>query len=166
MTVPPPMVLMLRPSPEHDGAGRERLLAQVRNVLRRTLVRLHLVGGARDDQAAAGSGNAATVLSFPLRGEALLVRLADALRGQLPRDGRCEDPFMLTLSRGMRPRLSIDRAAYVEFHAEHATFHLTVDAAPDSRVTLETTDFDTLERFAVRYVADGCRECEPFEVAS
>jgi hypothetical protein len=160
------MDLSLRSLCKHDIAGRDGRLAHLRGVLRRALKRF----GFRDPSPAQGAALApvgeAAVLHFPIRGEALLARLAELLRDRLPSGAERGDPFLLTLSRGQRPRLSIDRAAYVEFHAEHASFHLIVDAGPDSRVTLETTDFDTLVKFVVQYLADGCRDREQFEAAS
>jgi hypothetical protein len=133
-------------------------------MLRRALARLTVDAPLQSEIGR--EANEAAILYFPLRGEALLARLADRLRDKLASDASGRDPFLLTLSRGQRPCLSIDRSAYVEFHAERASFHIVIDAAPDSRVTLETTDFDTVLKFGVRYLAEGCRDHEPCEVAS
>lgn len=160
------MGLTLQSFGEHAAAGHWGLLAQMRSVLRRALARLGLLATPAQPSAMGAETGEAAVLQFPIRGEALLARLADLLRDRLPSGDIGRDPFVLTLSRGPRPRLSIDRAAYVEFHAESASFHLIVDAAPDSRVTLETTDFDTVEKFVVQYLADRCRDRGQFEAAS
>jgi hypothetical protein len=155
--------------PGCDADNHEGVLVHMRSLLRRTLTRLRLAYSQVESPIApAGDrGTRAVVLAFPIRGEALLVRLAEGLRERLP-SGALEpaDPFLLTLSRGPRSRLSIDRDAYVEFHAERAAFHLIIDAAPDARVTLETTDFDTLVKFVMQYVAEERRDLGMFEAAS
>ncbi|MBV9563130.1 MAG: hypothetical protein JOY90_22195 [Bradyrhizobium sp.] len=113
--------------------------------------------GADGDRSkrASDDGREGVVLAFPVRGEALLARLAELLRDRLAAGGPVDgDPFVLTLSRRPRMLLSIDRAAYVEFHADSETFHLIMDVTPNARVTLETGDFDTLVRFVLRYVAE------------
>jgi hypothetical protein len=152
--------------PEHDNARRDGMRVHLRDMLKRVLVRLGLPDTSSHREATVAPVEEAAVLQFPIRGEALLARLADLLRDRLPCGEASPDPFLLTLSRGPRPRLSIDRAAYVEFHAEWASFHLIIDAAPDARVTLETTDFDTVEKFVAQYLADRCRDRGQFEAAS
>jgi hypothetical protein len=145
------------------------VVPRLRGLLWRALTRLcPALPSASEGQAASASdqGRQAVLLSFPIRGEALLVRLAEALRDRVHFGMSGDDPFILTISRSPRLRLSIDRAAYVEFRAESASFHLTIDAAPESRVTLETTDFDTLVKFAVQYVAEEHRDLRNLEVAS
>ena len=160
------MDLTLRSFSKHDTTGRDGMLVHLRGMMRRALARFGVVDAPSHEDVTVAPPEEAAVLQFPLRGEALLARLADLLSDRLPGGAANCDPFLLTLSRGPRPRLSIDRAAYVEFHAERASFHLIIDAAPDSRVTLETTDFDTLAKFVVQYLAEGCRDRESFEVAS
>jgi len=135
-------------------------------VLQRMLVRLGLVKErpvARVDVLDEQNG---VLLPFPIRGEALLVRLADVLRDSLMCNAPGTGPFSLTLSRVPRSRLSIDGAAYVEFRSETATFQLTVETEPDSRMTLETGDFDTLVKFVVQYIAEKRRDPCQLEVAS
>jgi hypothetical protein len=151
--------------PEPDNAPRDGMRVHLRAILRRVLARLGLPDTSSHQEATVAPVEEAAVLKFPIRGEALLARLADLLRDRLPCGEASPDPFLLTLSRGPRPRLSIDRAAYVEFHAEWASFHLIIDAAPDSRVTLETTDFDTVEKFVAQYLVDRCRDRGQFEAA-
>ena len=153
-----------------SAAAGNGMVPRLRGLLQGALRRLRPTPppSPSEGQAASASdqGRQAVLLSFPIRGEALLVRLAEALRDRLRSGMSGDDPFILTISRSPRLRLSIDRAAYVEFRAESASFHLTIDAAPESRVTLETTDFDTLVKFAVQYVAEDHRDLRTFEVAS
>ena len=150
-----------------ESTGHGGVLVQMCAALRRTLTRLRLVDTAFDDRAASASADGrGVVLPFPIRGEALLVKLADLLREKmsgLPADA---DPFALTFSRYPRPLLSIDQSAYVEFHAEREAFHLIIDVTPDARVTLETGNFDTLVRFVLRYVAERGLDGSAVEVAS
>ncbi|MBR0960669.1 hypothetical protein JQ566_25365 [Bradyrhizobium japonicum] len=92
------------------------------------------------------------VLHFPIRGEALLVKLADLLRKQVASGAPERDPLLLTMSRCPGSRLSIDRIAYVDFLADRSTYHVVIEAAADARITLDTTDFDTVVNFVVQYV--------------
>ena len=108
------------------------------------------------------------ILQFPLHGEALLVRLADTLRSRIainPTGGAAErDRLLLTMSRCPGSRLSIDACANVEFDAGLSVYRMTIEAAPDTTVTLDTSDFDTLVNFVVQYIAE--RLPAPLEVAS
>jgi hypothetical protein len=148
----------------------EGMLVQMRSALLRTLARLHLVDPPCPGPAATDGCGAepeqAVLLPFPIRGEALLVKLADLLRDRLIGGGSESDPFLLTMSRSPRSRLSIDRAAHVEFDAERATFCLRIEATAESTVTLETTDFDTVVQFVVQYIAERPSDPRKFEVAS
>ena len=149
------------------AAAGNGVVPRLRGLLQGALRRLRPTPPSDGQTASADDrGRDAVLLPFPIRGEALLVRLAEALRDRSRFGMSGDDPFILTISRSPRLRLSIDRAAYVEFRAESASFHLTIDAAPESRVTLETTDFDTLVKFAVQYVAVDHRDLRTFEVAS
>ncbi|MBB4256524.1 MULTISPECIES: hypothetical protein [unclassified Bradyrhizobium] len=111
----------------------------------------------------AGVGRSApdtgTVLHFPIRGEALLVKLADLLRTQVASRAPERDPLLLAMSRCPGSRLSIDRVAYVDFLPDQATYHVVIEAAPDATITLDTTDFDTVVNFVVQYVTG--RNSEP-----
>jgi hypothetical protein len=112
------------------------------------------------------AGQSGIVLQFPVRGEALLVRLADLLRSRIA-DRRLErDPLLLRISRCPGSRLSIDRTAYVEYLADRCVYCVAVEAQPDTRVTVETTDFDTVVKFVVQYVAARLSEKVLLEVAS
>ena len=112
--------------------------------------------GARETEprgACSGTSETSVVLRFPIHGEALLVKLADLLRKQVASGGLERDPLLLMMSRCPWSRLSIDRMAYVDFLADRSAYHLVVEAAPDAKVTLDTTDFDTVVKFVVQYVA-------------
>lgn len=151
----------------HEGSAQGGRLVQMCAALRRTLTRLRRVEAGLEHRAAAVSaGGTGVVLPFPLRGEALLVRLADLLRERLAGLPSDADPFVLAMSRRPRALLSIDRSAYVEFHADREAFHLIIDVTPDARVTLETGNFDTLVRFVLRYVAERGHDAGAVEVAS
>ena len=116
----------------------------------------------RQDHAA----ESGILLQFPVRGEALLVRLADLLRSRIA-DRRLErDPLLLRISRCPGSRLSIDRSAYVEFLADRCMYCVAIEAQPDTRVTVETTDFDTVVNFVVQYVAERLSEKVFLEAAS
>jgi hypothetical protein len=106
------------------------------------------------------------LLQFPVRGEALLVRLADLLRSRIADRGLERDPLLLRISRCPESRLSIDRSAYVEFLADRCVYCVAIEAQPDTRVTVETTDFDTVVKFVVQYVAERLSEKVLMEVAS
>ena len=139
----------------HDG-----VLVQMRDALLRTLTRWRPALAASELPAVRlGDRGDAAVLPFPIRGEALLVNLASTLRERALRERGVDDvavgdPFLMAMSRGPRPRLSLDRDAYVEFCAEDASYHLKIDAAPASRLTLETTEFTTLVKFVLQYLAE------------
>jgi len=106
------------------------------------------------------------LLQFPVRGEALLVRLADLLRTRIEVRGSDADPLILLISRCPGSRLSIDRSAYVEFLADRCVYCVAIEAQPDTRVTMETTDFDTVVNFVVQYVSSRLSEKVLLEAAS
>jgi len=118
------------------------------------------------DSARAGTRATAEVLHFPIHGEALLVRLADLLRKRVVSRGLERDPLLLMISRCPAPRLSIDRTAYIDFLADRSTYHFVIEAAPDAKVTLDTTDFDTVVKFVVPYVTDRISGSVALEAAS
>lgn len=137
----------------------ESVFAQMRDALLRTFARFRPAPVISDAVEIVpreeGGREEGAVLRFPIRGEALLANLANTLRERFLRSTeQGDDPFLLMLSRTPRPRLSIDRDAYVEFHTEDDTFHLKIDAAPASRMTLETTEFTTLVKFVLQYLAE------------
>lgn len=108
----------------------------------------------------------ARLLPFPIRGEALLVQLADHLRVRVGRRHWVHDPFLPALSRDPHSRLTIDRDTYVEFDPRCATYRVVLDAAPEMRLTIETLDFETVVDFVAQYVADRLSDAAPLEVAS
>lgn len=92
------------------------------------------------------------VLPFPVHGEALLVKLADVLRRHVAGRQPADNPLRLTISRSSWARLSIDAQAYVDYLSEAGTFHAAIEAGPDTKVILKTTDFDALASFVTQYV--------------
>jgi hypothetical protein len=106
------------------------------------------------------------VLRFPIHGEALLVRLADLLRSRLADRSPEHDPLLFTMSRGLQSRLSIDRMAYVEFFSDRAEFRVAIEASPQTKVILETADFDAVVDFVGQYISARLAELPALEVAS
>lgn len=106
------------------------------------------------------------LLQFPVRGEALLVRLADLLRSRIADRKLACDPLFLRISRCPGYRLSIDGSGYVEYLADRGTYCVAIEPQPDTRVTMETTDFDTVVKFVVQYVAARLSEQVLLEAAS
>jgi hypothetical protein len=116
-------------------------------------------GEASDvDRAAAQlqqTGSPATggvIVPFPVHGEALLVKLAEALRNRTADRNSEQDPLLLQMSRRPRLRLLIDRKAYIEFHQDCCAYRAVIEASKESRVILETVDFDALVEFVLPYV--------------
>ncbi|WP_244484958.1 hypothetical protein [Bradyrhizobium tropiciagri] len=105
------------------------------------------------------------VVAFPLHGEALLVKLADALRRYVAGREPAGDPLWLTISRCPWARLSIDASAYVDYLSEIETFHAAIEAGPDTKVILKTTDFGALASFVTQYVNDRLRDRASVEAA-
>jgi hypothetical protein len=92
------------------------------------------------------------VVPFPLNGEALLIRLAEVLRRHVADLEPGHNPLSLTISRCPQARLSIDDTAYVDFLSDISTYCAAIEAAPDTKVILNTTDFDALASFVMQYV--------------
>jgi hypothetical protein len=106
------------------------------------------------------------VLAFPIRGEALLVKLADVLRGRISSfDTACHDllPF---LSHEPDLRLWIGDDAHVEFDAKLSEYHLTIEAPSGTRIIIQTADFDALVTFVLQYVSERLTDAALLEVAS
>ena len=74
--------------------------------------------------------------------------------------------MLLRISRCPGSRLSIDRAAYVEYLPDRCMYCVAIEAQPDTKVTLETTDFDTVVQFVAQYVAERLSEPATLDVAS
>jgi hypothetical protein len=103
-----------------------------------------------EDQSAPLRGG--VVLPFPIHGEALLVKLADVLRARIA--DRCSesDPLLLVMSRHPRSRLSIDRRAYIEFYQNRSEYRAVIEVSHETKVILETADFDALVDFVLQYL--------------
>lgn len=108
----------------------------------------------------------ARVLPFPIRGEALLVGLADRLRQLVAGKVRSQDLLILSLSRTPHSRLTIDRDAYVEFNPAVSIYRAVLAAGGGTTITVDTSDFDTVVRFVVLYVTDRVSDAAPMEAAS
>lgn len=106
------------------------------------------------------------VLAFPLRGEALLVRLAELLRRRVAElVPQCER-LSLTLSHHPALRLSIDESACIEFDAPSAEFNLVIEAPSGTRMIIQTTDFDAVVKFVLQYVVEKLSDDAVLEAAS
>jgi hypothetical protein len=112
------------------------------------------------------SSQTAKLLPFPIRGEALLVKLAELLRARIASRSLEQDPFWLEISRCSHPRMSIDRSAYVEFQTGRATYHVVVETMPDTTIRVETSDFDTVVKFVLQYIDERIADALALEVAS
>jgi hypothetical protein len=106
------------------------------------------------------------ILPFPIHGEALLVKLAEVLRNRIADRGPVSDPLLLTMSRCPRSRLSIDRAAHVEFHQDRSEYRAVIEASRETKIILETADFDTLVDVVVLYVVERLAEPAALDAAS
>jgi hypothetical protein len=108
----------------------------------------------------------AVLLAFPIRGEALLVKLAELLRVRVAGRSLEHDLLLLDISRQSHSRLSIDRTVHVEFHAGCATYVVVVETVPDTTIRVETTDFDTVVKFVLQYIDERIADALALEVAS
>jgi hypothetical protein len=70
------------------------------------------------------------------------------------------------LTRRPYPRLTVDRAAYVEFHSARAIYHIVVETVQDTKITVETSDFDTVVTFLLQYIDGRVAEAMVLEAAS
>jgi hypothetical protein len=106
------------------------------------------------------------VLAFPIRGEALLVKLADVLRSRiLSFDAACHG-LLPVLSNEPDLRLWIGDDAHVEFDAKRSEYHLTIQAPSGTRMIIQTADFDALVSFVLQYVSERLTDAALLEVAS
>jgi hypothetical protein len=108
----------------------------------------------------------AVLLPFPIRGEALLVRLAELLRGRVGNDGPRHDPFLFALSRRPQSRLTLDGQSYVEFVTSRSEFRFAIEVVPNTSISITTNDFDALVEFVVQYVGARLAEAPALEAAS
>lgn len=155
----------MRKRPPHQPPGSHRpeagVLVQMREIILRR--RMQMVSARSEQETAppAACDESAAVLPFPVRSEALLASLVPTLRGLYALDEDESDPFLMTMSHGPWPRLSIDRDAYVEIRHQPEAFLLKIAAAPDSKITFETPDFTTLVKFVLQYMAERHGEPRP-----
>jgi hypothetical protein len=120
----------------------------------------------RADEAT-GKALVAQVLPFPIRGEALLVRLADLLRKRFGGGEYGGNLLLFEITRTPRSRLIIDRSAYVEILDEFGPiFVVAIAAAPDTTVSVETADLDVVVGLIMHYVGDKLGDPVRFEVVS
>jgi hypothetical protein len=117
------------------------------------------------DSASGGRGSA-VLLPFPIQGAALLVKLADQLRSKIESEAASRDAFDLAISRRPHVRLMIDGAAYVEYQADRAMYHVVIELVHDTRIKVETGDFDTVVKFVAQYVTDRMSDAVTMETAS
>ena len=106
------------------------------------------------------------VLPFPIHGEALLVKLAEELRSRVAGRGAEWDPLLLQMTHCPRSRLSIDRTTYIEFNPDRVEYRAVIEASGETRVILETVDFDALVQFVQLYVVARPAETATLEAAS
>ncbi len=111
-------------------------------------------------------GTSAQLLAFPIRGEALLVRMAECLRQRVGNRTWARDPLVLVMSRRPHSRLTLDRDAFVEFDSASGVYRAVLQAEPQTRITIETSDFDTVVSFVAPYVADRLSDAIALEAAS
>jgi hypothetical protein len=109
---------------------------------------------------------AGVVLPFPLRGEALLVRLTELLRRRVAELVPQYERLSLTLSHHPALRLSIDESAFIEFDARSAEFNLVIEAPSGTRMIIQTTDFDAVVKFVLQYVVEKLSDDAVLEAAS
>jgi hypothetical protein len=106
------------------------------------------------------------ILPFPIHGEALLVKLAEVLRSRVADGGQEWDPLLLQMSRCPRSRLSIDRRAYIEFHQDRSEYRAVIEASHETKVILETADFDALVDFVQQYLMGRLAKPASLEVVT
>jgi hypothetical protein len=119
--------------------------------------------------SAASGGSApepGIVLSFPLRGEALLVRLAELLRRRVAELVPQWERLALTLSHHPALRLTLDQSAFIEFDAPSGEFNLVIEAPSGTRMIIQTTDFDAVVKFVLQYVVEKLSDDAVLEAAS
>ncbi|WP_245286396.1 hypothetical protein [Bradyrhizobium sp. ARR65] len=160
--------------PLHSRAPRRTLWSRLREIV--LAFGTTCVGRRNEYAASAAFGHSAqsdtpercgtAVLPFPIRGEAVLVRLAHTLRSRFGDADQDGDPLLLTIARGAQCRLTIDQAAYVEFCREWPGFHVAIEAAPSTTVSLKTADFDIVVGFVLHYLGEKLGTPAMLEAAS
>jgi hypothetical protein len=105
----------------------------------------------RAPAASVVAGSGGIVISFPDTARLRLERFARELRQGFDRCGG-GNLFVLNVTAGPRPRLWIDQTAFVECDIEAGAYQAVVDHGHDTRVTLDTSDFTSIERFVRLYI--------------
>jgi hypothetical protein len=119
-----------------------------------------LTGATNHSQATA------MVLPFPIRGEAVLVKLAAHLKGVVEKQQLRRSPFLFAITHTPHARLLIDEMAYAEFDVARGEYRVQVLVTGDTRVTAETSDFDVMVDFIAQYMRERLVETSALEVAS
>lgn len=117
-------------------------------------------------RAVSSSEATATLLRFPIRGEALLVKLATHLKSVVGEDRLPRAPFLFAITHVPHARLLIDEMAHAEFDVARGEYRIQVLVAPDTRVTVETSDFDVMVDFVAQYMRERLVETSALGVAS
>lgn len=110
----------------------------------------------RGIRAAAPTAN--TVVAFPEAGLLRLERLARELRESFERYGSIDALFAFDMIGGHRPRLRVDESACVTWNSDDNAYHVVIVSTPDTRITLDSSDFATVERFVRLYVVGRLTE--------
>jgi len=108
----------------------------------------------RRPPAAAGTG---VVIAFPDSARLKLERLARELHQRFAQCGGAQ-LFALEVTAGPCPRLVIDEAAVVACNGAAGTWQVTVDHDSDTRLTLDSADFASIERFVRLYIVGRLSE--------
>jgi len=100
-------------------------------------------------------GDSATgqVLTFPLSAEAQLLRVAEGLRLRVGPSCSTDD-VVLELSRRSGACLKVDADTTVDFDGARGVFRVVVEATCDTRLTLQTTQFDAVVNFLAQYILE------------
>lgn len=93
------------------------------------------------------------LVSFPRNGRTRLMLLAHDLRRRFADLGLKEgEPFLIEVSTHPASRLWIDRASCVEFRGDQLGYRVVLADAFDTRITFETSDFDTVVELVDHYI--------------
>jgi hypothetical protein len=122
-----------------------------------------VIARPQEEGSTAPSG---VLLPFPVHGEALLVKLAEVLRNRIADRALEWDPLLLQMSRCPQSRLSIDHRAYIEFDQDRCEYRAVIEASQETKVILETVDFDALVDFVLPYIAARLSRPAALEAAS
>jgi hypothetical protein len=125
-----------------------------------------LGSSSRDGKRNVASDGERRILPFPCRGNARLISFAQELRIRFARCSPAHDPFLFLLSTRPITRLAIDRAASIEFRGDRSEYRVAIEASADTKVTVETGDFDTVADFVGQYIAARLSQPNKGEVAS